>query len=667
MTMNTVSRAAAFGLVATVVGTLTPAARAEPQFTWQVAPPESQGMSAERLDALKDELARRKTRAFLVVRNDKIVYEWYAAGNDQSKAQGTASLAKAIVGGLSLGVAVGDGRIAIDDPAAKYIPEWKNDPRKSGITIRHLGSHTSGVEDAEADGLPHDKLTGWKGEFWRQLDPPNDPFTIARDRARVLFDPGTKFQYSNPGIALLTYAVTASLRGAPENDVRTVLRDRVMHPIGVPDREWSVGYGKSFTVNDLPLVAAWGGAAITPRAAARIGRLVLREGDWDGHRILSREAVRQITGDAGLPGHCGMGWWTNAAGRSGSLPRDAVWGAGAGDQVLLVVPSLKLIVVRNGETLPSAAELDRLRPTDVFEKYHDPRAKILFDPIANALIAGRPEKPGQVDQGRRKPAPARPPEAEFAVRTEGRRVTVTCRSIPDWRAVIDRDRGGVITEFRLPADGPNLASDDGTRFEGLCNLIYAQFKEAGKDGAYVAKGALFSFGKVSTLSVVEKSSTRIVVEVEGTGGNQVEPKADVIHFRQRYTFLPDRVICDGDVRWVFAGPVPGSHPELIQLQCMFAAGAVDGEMRVWGTDVGPVMLPRTNSKGRNYPAGIEYPLTVEVPLKTGRSFHIHSLTVPAPFARARFYYNEFPDQIGGKRGFAFKAWAGRADNGTIRF
>ena len=61
-----------------------------------------------------------------------------------------------------------------------------------------------------------------------------------------------------------------------------------------------------------------------------IGRLVQRDGDWDGVRLLSRDAVRHVTGSAGLPGDCGMGWWTNAGGRYPKLPRDAVWGAGAG-------------------------------------------------------------------------------------------------------------------------------------------------------------------------------------------------------------------------------------------------------------------------------------------------------------------------------------------------
>jgi hypothetical protein len=100
---------------------------------------------------------------------------------------------------------------------------------------------------------------------------------------------------------------------------------------------------------------------------------------------------------AGLIGDCGMGWWTNAAGRYPNVPRDAVWGAGAGDQVLLVVPSLNLIMVRNGETLvppPKSAD-----PTDVLALYHDGRAKVLFEPLIEAVTA--PYPPSSVITGLR--------------------------------------------------------------------------------------------------------------------------------------------------------------------------------------------------------------------------------------------------------------------------
>lgn len=360
------------------------------RWDWVKATPESQGFSSAKLAAIRDRLAAKKTRAFLVIRHDRIVLEWYAPDQSATTRQGTASLAKALVGGLSMAVALTDGRLALDDPATKFVPQWQADPLKARITLRHLGSHTSGIADAEADDLPHDRLTGWKGDFWKRPAPPRDCFTLARDAAPPVFAPGEKFQYSNPGIGMLTYCVTAAIRDTEHRDIRALLRERVMRPIGVPDSEWSVGYGQTYTVDGLPLVCSWGGGAYTPRAAARLGRLVLRQGDWEGRRILSPEAVRAVTGDAGLPGHCGMGWWSNGGGRYAGLPKDAVWGAGAGDQLLLVVPSLRLIMVRNGQTLEPGPGEPPVKKDDVFTRYQDYRAHLLFEPLAEAVVKAAP-------------------------------------------------------------------------------------------------------------------------------------------------------------------------------------------------------------------------------------------------------------------------------------
>ena len=105
------------------------------------------------------------------------------------------------------------------------------------------------------------------------------------------------------------------------------------------------------------------------RAAARIGRLLLREGDWDGRRLLTRDAVRQITGDAGLPGHCGMGFWTNADGRYSKLPKDTYYGAGAGDQLLTLV----------GDRLQEC-----LSPTDTLARHGGDEFIILIEDAENA-------------------------------------------------------------------------------------------------------------------------------------------------------------------------------------------------------------------------------------------------------------------------------------------
>lgn len=354
---------------------------AHPAELWRPAAPESAGFSSAKLEALRANLADRGTKAFLVIRRDTVVCEWYAPEHAAEKTHYTASLAKALFGGLSLAVALSDGRLTLDDPAARYLPPWRSDSRKSRITLRHLGSHTAGIEDAEADGLPHEKLTGWKGDFWKRRPVPEDPFTLARDRAPALFEPGERMHYSNPGIALLTWCVTAALRDAPQPDIRSLLRERIMRPLGIPDAEWSAGYGQTFTVDGLPLVPSWGGGACTARAAARVGRLMLREGDWEGQRLLSAEAVRLTTADAGTPGPCGIGWWSNQEGDCEALPRDAFFGSGAGHQILLVVPSLDLVVVRFGSLL------DQVESEP--QSFHRAYCRHLFEPLMAALTARR--------------------------------------------------------------------------------------------------------------------------------------------------------------------------------------------------------------------------------------------------------------------------------------
>ena len=148
-------------------------------FEWETASPESQGLDGPALDGMSQALRQHGTKALLIIRHDRIVHEWYAAAMSRTTRHSTASLAKAIVGGTSLMLALDDGLTAPDDLACTYVAQWREDPLKSKITLRYLVTHTSGIEDAEADGKPDRQLTGWKGEFWTQA--PN-PFLAARGR-----------------------------------------------------------------------------------------------------------------------------------------------------------------------------------------------------------------------------------------------------------------------------------------------------------------------------------------------------------------------------------------------------------------------------------------------------------------------------------------------------
>lgn len=363
-------------------------------FSWLQDTPDHHGMKREALDAWRTRLAALHTRALLVIRHGKIVYEWYAPGEDLNKKQGTASLAKALVGGNSLMVALDDGRIKVDDLASKFIPAWRNDPQKSMITIRQLATHTSGIEDAEQDDISHMQIPGWKGAFWRR-EP--DPFSIAIHDAPVIFPPGTSYAYSNPGMAALAYAVTSSLKGAAQTDIRALLKTRLFDPLGIPEAQWSIGYGQAYTVHGLDLYANWGGAAFTPRATARVGQLMLNEGEWDGHWLVHRTTAQRMTTFAKMPVQkrtpddpgpsSGLCWWLNVDGVWPDVPRDAFAGAGAGQEVLLVIPSLDLIVVRNGAALGSSERFWR----DIVDE--------VFTPVARLASEAPPYPPSPVIKG----------------------------------------------------------------------------------------------------------------------------------------------------------------------------------------------------------------------------------------------------------------------------
>jgi len=343
------------------------------------------------------------TKKLMIIRHDTVVCSWFAEGfEDSVRTHYTASLAKSIVSGMALLAAMDDDLIRPDDPACRYIPQWRGDYLKSKITIRQLAGHTSGIDDAEVPGLDsHMELPGWKGQFWRQ-EP--DPFCVSRDSAPVLFSPGQYYHYSNPGIAMLNWSVTAALKQGTGQDIRTYLRERIYRPIGIQEDEYTVGYGKTFTIDSLNLVGAWGGGGFTANAVARIGRLMLRKGNWQGVQLIDtawvEEAVRfHETTKISYPWErekldnpflaTTLGWYSNHDGIWKYLPRDAYAGAGAQNQLLLVIPCLDMIVVRFGDQLDyDSAKSDPSQAA----------VECLFYPVMEAFVAP-PYPPGDLVTG----------------------------------------------------------------------------------------------------------------------------------------------------------------------------------------------------------------------------------------------------------------------------
>jgi CubicO group peptidase (beta-lactamase class C family) len=360
----------------------------KPSYSWETADPGSLGIDAVRLGRLKDHLARNNTGSLIVMRDDRIIYEWYAAGNGPDKPIPVASLGKAITGAMALALALEDGRVSLDDPVSEYVPQWSGLSPQSTITIRQLARHTSGLEDVRLSA---------DNRGWRELYSENRDlrFHLALARANSLFDPGTRYSYSGVGYYVLAYALTASLVSTPQPDVKSLLTERLMDPLGIPRISWNLSYGEAYDIDGLHLYAIGSGGSYSPRAIARLGQFVLHRGEWNGEQIISPEWIdallmldqrppRRLTDDTDpVPA---MGWWVNTDGFWPSVPRDACVGAGMGHQILLVVPSLDLVAVRLGGSLGKPYVWGEVFWRDLSDQFLAPLMRTIQDPPVDSLL-----------------------------------------------------------------------------------------------------------------------------------------------------------------------------------------------------------------------------------------------------------------------------------------
>lgn len=282
----------------------------------------------------------------LVSRGGAVLAERYAAGWGPDRPREVASVAKSMIAVL-IAMAIEAGAITgLDQPAADFIPAWRDDAR-AAITLRHLMSMTSGLDDA---GLALRGITG-------------DQFAI--NAAAPLRDPpGTRWAYNTAAYHLLFHL----LERATGESVEAWARPRLFGPLGMDDTRWitSTGAGGRGPVTN------WYSAASTARDLARFGELILGDGAWNGRRLIGADSLRiLLTPSQALNPSYGLLWWLNARpgadafGRGDSLrfpsaPRDTVAALGAGGQMVLVVPSSDVVVVRQGETPGSATLADDL-------------------------------------------------------------------------------------------------------------------------------------------------------------------------------------------------------------------------------------------------------------------------------------------------------------------
>jgi CubicO group peptidase (beta-lactamase class C family) len=277
-----------------------------------------------------DSLRAADTLAFLVVHDDRLVYERYFGGADRRTRQTSFSVAKSFVSTL-VGIAIDEGLIgSVTDPVTRYLPELAaRDPRFARITLRDLLTMSSGIRYWETD-LP-----------WPWAD---DTFTyygvnlreIALNRTEIERPPGQVWHYNNYH-PLLLGMVLERATGMP---VSGYMASRLWQPLGAEgDASWNLDSERSgFEKMESGLNA-------TPVDFARFGLLALHQGTWNGHRIVSTEWIRAATAadtSTDPAKHYQYFWWVDTE-RPGRF-----YALGNYGQYVYVAPDADAVVVRFG-------------------------------------------------------------------------------------------------------------------------------------------------------------------------------------------------------------------------------------------------------------------------------------------------------------------------------
>ncbi len=267
------------------------------------------------------------TLGFLVVHQDRVVYERYLNGADHAALQTSFSVAKSFLSTL-IGIAIEEGLIvSVDDPVTDYVPELADrDPRFDQITLRDLLTMSSGLryEEQSVPVFPWgDDVDTYYGTDLRDL---------ALTSTEVVDPAGEVWLYNNYNPLLLGMV----LERATGMSVSEYMSTRLWQPLGAErDATWSLDSEASgFEKMESGLNAS-------PADYARFGLLFLHGGEWNGSRIVSEDWVQDATSGGAAP-HYGLFWWLDVE-RPGRF-----YALGNFGQYIYVAPDADVVIVRNG-------------------------------------------------------------------------------------------------------------------------------------------------------------------------------------------------------------------------------------------------------------------------------------------------------------------------------
>ncbi len=295
---------------------------------------------------LSELLSATETVAFLVVKNDAIMFEKYLEGFDRATPSLSFSMAKSFLS-ILIGCAIADGYLkSVDQPVTDLVPELKEKGFDS-VTLKHLLQMTSGIDYAEND-FP----LGLHARFYYTNRLEQEILNL-----RLRERPGTQFIYKSGDAFLLTLALTRALG---RKSITEYMQERLWNPLGMEtEGAWSIDHAPDGLEKTGCCLAT------TARDVAKFGRLYLNKGLWDGRRIVPEawvtESTRIDTSAGGAWNYQRM-WWLVAKDRPDFMANGHL------GQFLYINPSAGVIIVRLGRSMGG---LGREEWTQVFMSLSD--------------------------------------------------------------------------------------------------------------------------------------------------------------------------------------------------------------------------------------------------------------------------------------------------------
>lgn len=276
---------------------------------------------------------KNKIHSVLLIKNNQLIIEEYFKGHSINKLHDLRSATKSIRS-ILMGIAIDRGFIKnVDDPISKYlitpIPNKNLDERKERITIKDLLTMSSGLDCNDRDR----KSKGQEDKIYRK----RNWLQYALDLAMVN-EPGTVSNYCSIGTVMIAEIISQ----ASGMTIDKFAEEYLFKPLSITNKSWGHTSSKKVIPSAKRLY-------MTSRDMAKIGQLILNNGNWNGKQIISEKWIEEsTTKKTKIAGNDYAYLWWNIPFRLNDKLTVSKTASGNGGQYIIIIPKMNMVAVFTG-------------------------------------------------------------------------------------------------------------------------------------------------------------------------------------------------------------------------------------------------------------------------------------------------------------------------------